>query len=43
MTKQEFDKAWDNYELDLEFSEFKSANYPDHVTLEDFEEYMVTE
>lgn len=43
MTKKEFIKAWNNYELNLEFAEFASANYPDHVTVDDFEEYMVTE
>lgn len=43
MTKEEFIKTWNNYELDLEFAEFVSTNYPDHVTVDDFEEYMVTE
>lgn len=43
MTKQEFDKAWNNYELDADFSQFQFDNYPDNATLEHFEEYMVTE
>jgi hypothetical protein len=43
MTNDEFNKAWNNYELDDAFAQFKFDNYPDKVTLEDFAEYMVTE
>ena len=43
MTKEEFDKAWNNYELDDEFAQFRYDNFPDDFNLELFEEYMVTE
>lgn len=43
MTKQEFDKAWDNYELDDAWADFCFDNYPDKVNFEMFEESMVTE
>ena len=40
MTKEEFEIAWNNSELDLDYSQFLYDNYPDNVTFEDF---MVTE
>lgn len=42
MTKAEFDRKWNNYELDLDYSQYLFDNYPDG-SFEDFEESMVTE
>lgn len=41
MTKEEFYAAWNNNELDLDYSQFQYDNYPDPVTFEDFEDFMV--
>lgn len=43
MTETEFNTRWENYELELEYSQYCSDNYPDRVTFEQFAEHMITE